>query len=163
MCFLPAQQRESSWDLNTHFLMNRDLRDQDDARIREVTGSESSALWRSRQHFKPPISSQRCFNQFGANEAWTVRLGLTSVIEEAQVRQDKPPLLPQFHSCAVLKTRQEKTVKRWFYAWNDLDEYVLHLCLLHVARKRVFLKGEFFNRRIVNSSLHTVLQDIKML
>lgn len=89
-------------------IYNRDW-DQDAARIRNQR-EQSSELWRSQLHFKPPINSQRCFNQFSTNEAWAERLGPTSVIEEAQVRQYKPPLLPQFHSCAVLKTHQIKTV-----------------------------------------------------
>lgn len=82
---------------------------------------QSSGLWRSQLWCKPPMDSQHCFNQLRTNEAWAETTGLTSVIEEAKVRQHKPPLLPQFHPCAVLKTQQQKAVT----IPSDLDKYIL--------------------------------------
>lgn len=40
------------------------------------------------------------------------RAGLTSVVEEAKVRQHKPPLFPQLHPCTVLERhrRDRETV-----------------------------------------------------
>lgn len=35
--------------------------------------------------------------------------GLTSVVEETQVGQHEPPLLPQLHSCAVLKYKRTES------------------------------------------------------
>lgn len=39
------------------------------------------------------------------------RAGLTSVVEETQVGKHEPPLLPQLHSCTVLKNRTTELLR----------------------------------------------------
>lgn len=44
------------------------------------------------------------------------RTGLTSIVEEAQVGQHKPPLFPQLHPCTVLQRHQ----RNWAQLLHEL-------------------------------------------
>lgn len=55
--------------------------------------------------------------------------GLTSVVEEAQVRQDEPPLFPQFHAWTVLQMHQ-RTDELYYTSteWNIHTLWSFRMC-----------------------------------
>lgn len=76
---------------------------------------------------------------------------LTTVVEEAHVRQDEPPLLPQLHACTVLSETKYNNYRERYY----FQTHVLISCFLfksELALLQPFLLNSLHHLLFVISS-----------